>query len=141
MDEQIRMEFEYVSEWFKFALTDLLSAEHLQSLHPQPLEIICFYCHQSAEKYLKGYLIYKGVPEPPKTHNLDTLCEMCLEYDERFQQIKKPCNVLTTYDVKLCYPNEMEITENDMKKAIEYSKQIHNFELFTELLNKVNTRL
>ena len=65
------MELEYVAEWFEFADMDLASAEYLCGMRPQPLEIICYHCQQSAEKYLKGYLIYKGVMEPPKIHNLD----------------------------------------------------------------------
>ena len=51
------MDHEYIAEWFQFADIDLASAEHLQSMRPQPLEIICYHCQQSAEKNLKGYLI------------------------------------------------------------------------------------
>jgi len=35
---------------------DLGTAEYLQNMSPLPLEIICYHCQQSAEKYLKGYL-------------------------------------------------------------------------------------
>ncbi len=31
---------------------DLRSAEHLLKMHPVPIEIICYLCQQSAEKYL-----------------------------------------------------------------------------------------
>jgi len=120
---------DFVSEWFRFAASDLSSAEHLLGKHPQPLELICYLCEQSAEKYLKGYLIYKGVADPPKTHNLDVLCEMCSEYDGRFQEIKRACNVLTLYGVQPRYPHEMEISEHDMKKAFDYARQIQDFEL------------
>jgi HEPN domain-containing protein len=113
------MEHDLIIEWFQFADMDLASAEHLLSMHPQPLEIICFLCQQSAEKNLKGYLIDKGVVEPPKTHNLDTLGILCSEYDNRFQEIKKACSVLTAYSVQPRYPNELGITENDMRKALE----------------------
>ena len=47
-------------EWFKIAETDLESAEYLQKMVPVPIEIICYHCQQSAEKYFKGYLILKG---------------------------------------------------------------------------------
>jgi HEPN domain-containing protein len=95
------MNLDYVVEWFRFADSDLSSAEYLQGMRPQPLEIICYHCEQSAEKYLKGFLIYKDVVEPPKTHYLETLCEMCSEFDERFQEIKRVCNVLTRYGFNL----------------------------------------
>ena len=44
------MELEYVAEWFKYADMDFAAAEHMLTLHPQPLEIICFHCQQAAEK-------------------------------------------------------------------------------------------
>ena len=132
------MEHDLIIEWFQFADMDLASAEHLLSMHPQPLEIICFLCQQSAEKNLKGYLIDKGVVEPPKTHNLDTLGILCSEYDNRFQEIKKACSVLTAYSVQPRYPNELGITENDMKKALEYARKIRDFEPLEEVRREVN---
>ena len=127
------MELKYVAEWFRFADTDLASAEFLQSMQPQPLEVICFHCQQSAEKYLKGYLIYRGVEDPPKIHNLDTLCEMCLKYDERFRELKRACNALTIYGIQPRYPNEIVIEERNMHKAFEYIRQIRGSDALTEL--------
>ena len=121
------MEIEYVSEWFEYADRDLASAEYLCGMRPRPLEIICFHCQQAAEKYLKGYLISCGVMEPPKTHNLDDLCELCSDFDEYFQEISGACNTLTVYGVQPRYPNEMEITENDMQNALNYARQIKDF--------------
>ena len=47
-----------VSEWFRFADTDLLTAQHvMKTMISQPFELICYHCQQAAEKYLKGYLI------------------------------------------------------------------------------------
>ena len=122
------MEHEYIAEWFLLAGSDLAAAEYLQGMHPQPLEIICYLCEQSAEKLLKGYLIYMGVTNPPKTHNLDTLCEMCAEHDEHFQEINKACNVLTGYGVQPRYPHEMGIQKQDMHHALDYARQIRDFE-------------
>jgi len=44
------------NEWFTMADMDLSSAKYLQNMHPIPIEIICYHCQQSSEKYLKGYL-------------------------------------------------------------------------------------
>ena len=131
------MEHEYVVEWFKFADIDLATAEYLCGMHPQPLEIICYHCQQSAEKYLKGFLIYSGVMEPPKTHNLDDLCELCSEVDELFSDIRKACNILTAYGVQPRYPNEMQISESDMQKAIEYAHQISDFETISKVRREI----
>jgi len=128
------MEREIIIEWFRFADMDLETAEYIQGKRPQPLEIICFLCQQSAEKNLKGYLIYKGVAEPPKIHKLDILCEMCSEYDTRFTEIKRACGALNRYGTQPRYPNELGITENDSNKALEYARQIRNFEQLADLL-------
>ena len=134
------MELDYIVEWFQFANMDLAVAEHLQEMHPQPLEIICYHCEQAAEKYLKGYLVYCGVFNPPKTHDLDVLCEMCSKYDEGFQEIKRACNVLAGYGVQPRYPHEMEILEHDMQNALEYARQIRDFKLLTDVYQEISQK-
>jgi len=126
-----------ILEWFRFADIDLALAKHALSMQPQPLEAICYHCQQSAEKYLKGYLIYAGDIVPPKVHNLDALCELCEVYDERFYELRKPCSVLTDYGVQPRYPHEMEIHENEMKKAIAYSEKIRDFTPLHDVRNEL----
>ena len=121
------MEHDFVLEWFRFADRDLNSAEYLFTMHPQPYEIICYLCQQSVEKHLKGYLIFKGITEPPKIHNLETLNDLCKEYDELFEANSKLCSILTPYGVQPRYPNEIHIEEHHMQKALEYAKQIKDF--------------
>ena len=84
---------------------DLESAEYLQEKRPQPREIICCHAQQSAEKKLKGHLIYKGVAEPPKTHNLIILNNICFSFDELFCNIDKACSILTGYGTSLSARN------------------------------------
>jgi len=134
------MEFEYVAEWFQFADMDLASADYLQGLLPQPLEIICYHCQQSVEKYLKGYLIYNGIDEPPKIHNLVELCESCSAFDERFRVFAQICGILTRFGVQPRYPREMEVSETDMKKALEYAKQIRDSEPLTSLRSEITQK-
>jgi HEPN domain-containing protein len=123
------MDHELIAEWFQYADVDLTTAEHLSNtMRPQPLEIICFLCQQSAEKNLKGYLIIKGIAEPPKTHDLRILRKMCLDFDAGYDTIERACNALTRYGVQPRYPNELGIIENDMKRALEYARLIRSFE-------------
>jgi HEPN domain-containing protein/GNAT superfamily N-acetyltransferase len=135
------MELDYVAEWFKLADSDLGSAEHLLGLYPQPKEIICYHCEQSAEKYLKGYLVYKGIVSPPKIHDLNGLCEMCSEFDDSFIEIKRACSVLTGYGVQPRYPHEMEISGPDVLNALEYARQIRGFGLLVELSNRIKQEI
>jgi len=135
------MDSELIFEWYRFADTDLALAKHALSMYPQPLEAICYHCQQSAEKYLKGYLAYTGNAIPPKIHNLDTLCEMCEEHDERFQELRKPCSILTDYSVQPRYPHEMEILEHEMKQAIVYAEQIRDFMLLKNLRMELEQKI
>ncbi|MBC8185235.1 hypothetical protein H8E88_29430 [candidate division KSB1 bacterium] len=38
-------------EWFDIAAVGLSSVKYLQNMHPIPIEIICYHCQQSSEKY------------------------------------------------------------------------------------------
>ena len=62
------------SEWLDFAYMDLSAAEHLLTMRPLPVEIICYHCEQAAEKFLKATLVQFD-REPPKTHDLIFQCE------------------------------------------------------------------
>ena len=133
------MDKEYVYEWFQFAEMDLTTAEHLSSnMRPQPLEIICYHCQQAAEKYLKGFLFYHGIIEPPKTHNLNLLMDMCLDYGERFIEVEQACSVLSRYGVQPRYPREISVTECDTQKALEYARQIRDFALLVDVRREVS---
>jgi HEPN domain-containing protein len=64
---------EAAKEWFDIADKDLALAGHaLGTMHPAPYELICYHCQQSAEKNLKGYIVFHGVV-PPKVHDLPEL--------------------------------------------------------------------
>ena len=129
------MDNKIILDWFNFADMDLDSAEYLSTMQRQPLEIICYHCQQSAEKFLKGFLIFNGIEEPPKIHNLVTLCDMCEKFDSCFTEIIKQCSVLTLYGVQPRYPNEIIVENSDMKKALEYANQIKNFAPLMEVRN------
>ena len=75
---------EILQQWLDKGNDDLRSAEYLSTMHhPTPDEIICFHCQQSSEKYLKGFLFLHDI-EPPKTHNLIELLEMCEKIKSNF---------------------------------------------------------
>ena len=113
-------------EWFKIAELDLSSAEFLQKMSPVPMEIICYHCQQSAEKYLKGFLALKG-EEIKKTHDLIQLNKMCQKYSEDFKSIEDGCLMLTSFGVNIRYPFPMDINEADMKIAFRNAQKIKDF--------------
>jgi len=118
-----------IAGWFRFADMDLLVAEHsATTLYPPPLEIVCYHCQQSAEKYLKGYLISKGVKEPPRTHDLIYLNSMCVGLCPQFSDIDRACGSLNRYSVQPRYPNEIEVHEHDMKMALDHARIVRDFD-------------
>jgi len=118
-----------VKEWFDIASIDLQVAAHLfDTMHPKPLEIICYHCQQAAEKALKGFLTDRGI-EPPYIHDLEQLRLMCKEYDSSFSDaaIQKASLQLSEYAVSTRYPDRPEIEEHDVAAALEEADRIYAF--------------
>ena len=104
-------------EWLDYARMDLDSAEFLLNMRPIPVEIICYHCHQSAEKALKGVLAEHDI-EPPKTHDLTRLCAMC-----------ETCLELAPFASKLRYPDAPEVTVEMMNATLKGSHTVLDFVL------------
>ena len=113
-------------EWFDVANQDLASANYLQNMQPVPIEIICYHCQQTAEKYLKGFLAYLG-QEVKKTHDLVLLNKLCQEADNGFKKIAEDCLLLTDYGVNIRYPYPLELDKNDMRLALRNAGNIKSF--------------
>ena len=80
---------------------------------------------------------YKGNTEPPKTHDLTNLNDMCQEFDKCFNGIERACDVLTRYGVQPRYPREIGVTVNDTQKSLEYARQIRDFEQLAEVRQEI----
>lgn len=116
----------YIRQWLELAEGDYLSAEHLLTLYPHKLEVICYLCEQSAEKMLKSFLVPYLEEDIPRTHDLMKLCRMCKEHDQEFDDILDECARLTPYGVQVRYPNNTELYEEDMQQALKDAKKIRN---------------
>jgi len=116
-----------VDEWFDKANMDLDIANHVhKNMRPTPDEPICFHCQQSAEKDLKGFLVFHG-NFPGKIHNLLDLLKLCMDIDSDFIELKIKCNTLNRYSVMPRYPNDLDITDGDVLLALSYAKSIKEF--------------
>ena len=116
-----------VHEWLKYSHNDLISAKHLyEDLYPKQTEIACYLSQQCAEKALKGYVLFKDI-EPPKTHNLIELCQICTNHDNSFSEILDACADLTPYGVAVHYPNELAVDDAIGKLAIDNAQIIYDF--------------
>ena len=65
------------------------------------------------------------------------LNDMCSDINEHFNKLDKFCGSLTRYGVQPRYPREIGVTERDMQKALEYARQVRDFELLAEVRHEV----
>ena len=120
---------EILRQWLARGDEELRSAVHLYTMHhPTPDETICYLCQQSAEKYFKGYIFLHDI-EPEKTHDLRELLKKCEESEPSFSILLSKLQILNEYAVLPRYPNELGITNEDMKNAIVHAKSIQEFVL------------
>jgi len=117
-------EADWLGQWVKKAEEDLGNARFLfDHRWPRPFELICYLCQQCGEKALKAYLIHCDV-EFPYTHDLRRLCKICMRYSDAFDELLKPCEVLTPYAIDTKYPNKLEIGEETAVSALQKAELI-----------------
>jgi len=114
-------------DWIRFAKSDLITAKHMfDNVYPKEIEISCYHTQQCAEKSLKAYLISKNI-EPPRTHDLVELNNLCMIHDSDFLTIQQYCVFLNPYGVNVRYPNELAVDDFLTKSAIENAQKIFEF--------------
>lgn len=115
-------------QWLLYAKEDLQAA-HL-TLLPEYMMVRTAYYHaqQCAEKALKGYLAYKKV-EPPKTHDLAKLLELCIPLNELFLQFEDQAENINPFSVASRYPEDAYmLPDADYAKLIvSQANNIFNF--------------
>ena len=89
-------------------------------------DILCFHCQQSVEKYLKAYLVSKGI-KPPKTHLIGDLIDMCAKIDSEFKSLDDVV-YLGEFAVDVRYPDDFQMPPiAQLKKAHEDAKRVRDF--------------
>jgi HEPN domain-containing protein len=94
-----------VLDWVRKAEADLAAARRLGEGSPPLPDQMGFFCQQSAEKYLKAFLLAAG-EVPPRIHDVDVLVEMCAALDPTFEQLQSEVEGLTEFAVLFRYPEE-----------------------------------
>lgn len=91
-------------------------------------EIICYHAQQTAEKYLKAYLVFKNqIPE--KTHLIERLIDTCIKFDSEFEKLMQATE-LTEYAVGVRYPDDFFTPDiEEAKRAIELAILVKDFVL------------
>ena len=107
-----------VTEWLRFVKMDQNTACHLfESMHPQPLEIICFHCQQAAEKAIKALFILKEI-EVIKIHDLAILLHKIESFFSVPVAVKNAGDDLTPFVATFRYPQSPDIDEALTRKAL-----------------------
>jgi HEPN domain-containing protein len=114
-----------IKEWvakadedFQFALVNLKEGKPFPAL-------ICFHFHQSAEKYLKAYIVANELGFL-KSHDLPALLKICLAKNPSLSQLSSDCEYLNTYYIETRYPVHWptHFTPEEAEKAFSSAKTI-----------------
>jgi len=119
-----------IEEWISKANEDFEFARiNLEEGKPFYAQI-CFHFQQSAEKYLKAFIIASEL-EFRKIHDLPWLLKQCASKDSSFSQITVDCEYLTTFYVETRYPVHWptNLTPEEARKAYHAAQTIRNFVL------------
>ncbi len=128
MDKNSKLKF---MEWAKRAEEDITVAQLVLAENGPPNQI-CFHAQQSAEKYLKGYLIFKE-QKFEKVHQLRYLLELCARIEPSFEILKEDTFYLTRFYIETRYPSDNpDFTPSEAKRALGASLKIKEF-----ILNKI----
>ncbi len=116
-----------VNDWIAKAISDLKSSKKLIKDDDETLDSAAYFTQQSAEKALKGYLVFKGQPIP-KTHDLEKLVTDCIKYDATFSQLFDNAEALSPYATYTRYPDDrFSIDREEVLGAIKHAEKILRF--------------
>ena len=96
------MKEQIVKEWIERGKHDLEVAKILLA-EEEYSDVVLFHIHQAVEKYLKGFLIYKGWGLK-KIHDIELLITEALSFDARFQTYLNLGRELTAFYYEERYP-------------------------------------
>lgn len=116
-----------VENWLDKANDDLAFAKaSLQEgleFYPQ----ICFYLHQSVEKYLKAYIIAREL-DLKRIHDLTQLVQLCIENDKEFNKFYETAKLLNPFYIGTRYPDFIiSVNKSNAEKALQVTEQIADF--------------
>ena len=107
----------YAPDWIKAARKDWRRMETMLGVNDT--EAAGYFLQQCLEKYLKGFLLEKGW-KLRKIHELDTLLDDALKYNQRLEPFRDLCERVSGYYLIERYPKLVEkgMTRKDLKRDI-----------------------
>jgi HEPN domain-containing protein len=113
--------------WISKAEGDYIGASALAKNRSKKIaHLTSFAAQQSAEKYLKAYLVEHNVAFP-KTHDLaKELLPRCLNIDKSFSVLEPHLEFLDPYAVQFRYPGDI-VTPAEARDALKAAKSVRSF--------------
>lgn len=120
------MKKQLVDEWFERGKRDLEVAKILLS-EEKYSNVVLFHIHQAVEKYLKGFLIYKGW-KLKKIHDIEVLITEAVIFNKEFQKYLDFSRKLTAFYLEERYPPGpiSSFSKYEIKEILELSEEIIN---------------
>ena len=120
---------EIVKQWIEKADHDLGTAQVTYLYLPTYRDTIAFHCQQSAEKYLKGYLLFLEIPFK-RQHSLNYLLGLISEKISISEALYLNASELEEFAVEIRYPDTLiELTDIEIHQAFDIAKMIRAFVL------------
>jgi len=112
--------------WFRKAEHNLLSISNNMVAASVPWDNVTSDAQQAAEKYLKGFLVYRA-RRPPKIHDLAELLAICMDFDQALSSLNADCRELTHLGFVSRYPDEPGgPTEVEARRAVEIATRVRD---------------
>lgn len=116
-----------VHKWLTKARRDLLSAKRLARGKDPYLDTAIYHCQQTAEKAIKGWLVYHDQPFE-KTHDLRLLVTLASEIERKFTEWFDVAEQISPYATAYRYPGEtLEPTEEEFQQAFKAASKFYDF--------------
>ena len=108
--------------WLEKSDSDLNAARWITD-GPGPFDTACFHAQQATEKALKAFLAYNELPIP-RTHDLDELQRLCLEFYDSREISELDLAQVTDYAVASRYDLEFWPELDAALEAIAIAKNV-----------------
>jgi len=121
-------ESKYYEDWLQKANRDLDTA-FLNHRHGGYTDTTCYFCHQTVEKALKSYLLFKELDFLPQTHILPSLLPLCEQKDKGFSRFKEACEILDGYYIETKYPTSpaIDYPKEEAGEALQLAEEVLEF--------------
>ncbi len=122
--DEVKLEF--TREWVRKAEADFKTSSLLSKAGDDYLLQTAFHAQQSAEKYIKAFLVWQQI-EFPKSHDIGKLMALAAQVVPDLPEILAEAKTLTPFGVDYRYPGDYpEVTTSDAEAALVLATSVRD---------------